>query len=306
MYLEWLQYEKKNDKQLEDSIIKYFEEQNISPSDLNFVITKMSPSKICNYVKKQSNAMNRPPKELISTWEDYMSMGKKLKMDTDQEQIYKPKNLEWSHNSLVALCGGKEIVERVLEVCKLFPDVDDICQSIREKYEFKDKHYQIVVPQKVEDIIMEGRVLGHCLDRGDIYFERIHSKESFIVFLRKADEPEIPYYTLEIEPGGTARQKRTLGDKQNADFEEAKKFILKWQKQIRKRLSAEDMALAEKSAVLRVEELRELRRTQAKIWHGHLSGKLLADVLEEDLMEAEMSMGEERKEAKEQELPQAA
>ena len=40
-------------------------------------------------------------------------------------------------------------------------------------------------------------------------------------------------------------------------------------------------------------EFKELRETKAKIWHGHLAGKLLVDVLEADLMEAVSSMGEE-------------
>ena len=36
-----------------------------------------------------------------------------------------------------------------------------------------------------------------------------------------------------------------------------------------------------------------MRETKAKIWHGHLAGNLLVDVLEADLMEAVSSMGEE-------------
>ena len=41
-----------------------------------------------------------------------------------------------------------------------------------------------------------------------------------------------------------------------------------------------------------------MRETKAKIWHGHLAGKLLVDVLEADLMEAVSSMGEEWEENK--------
>lgn len=34
-----------------------------------------------------------------------------------------------------------------------------------------------------------------------------------------------------------------------------------------------------------MEEFRELREEKKKVWHGKLAGKLLADVLEADLME---------------------
>ena len=106
------------------------------------------------------------------------------------------------------------------------------------------------------------------------------------MFLRKAEEPYRPYYTLEVEPDGTIRQKRTVGDRQNKDLEDAVVFLRKWQKELQKRLTREDRRLAQKSSRLRLEEFQELREKKARIWHGHLQGKLLADVLEADLMEA--------------------
>lgn len=91
---------------------------------------------------------------------------------------------------------------------------------------------------------------------------------------------------MEIEPDGTARQKRTVGDRQDKDFQEAVSFIRKWQREVKKRLDETDKELAEQSAELRREEIEELRKKQTKIWNGDLAGKLLADVLEADLMVA--------------------
>lgn len=51
-------------------------------------------------------------------------------------------------------------------------------------------------------------------------------------------------------------------------------------------MTEEDLRLAELSGKLRVEEFEELRKEKKKVWRGKLAGKLLADVLEEDLMEA--------------------
>ncbi|MFQ7748373.1 MAG: hypothetical protein ACLRJV_14440 [Eubacteriales bacterium] len=59
-------------------------------------------------------------------------------------------------------------------------------------------------------------------------YDRIERRESFIMFLRRAEEPEIPI-TLEIEPDGTVRQKRTLFDRQHEDMEQATEFLQKWQ-----------------------------------------------------------------------------
>lgn len=285
-FLEWIKFEKRNVKTISDEIIRYFEKESIMPDKLKFISDRMSETKIFNFLRKQYALSGRKPKELLSTWEDYLCMANRLKMDTRIELVYKPKDLIKSHDEAVKLSGGQEIAKRAGEIAEKFPDIDQICMSVKEKYEFADKHYAIIAPNRIEDIIMEGQVLGHCLDRSDIYFERIQTRESYIVFLRKQEELDKPYYTLEIEPGGSVRQKRTIGDKQNPDFKEAKRFLEKWQKEIQKRLSEEDIKLSAESARLRIEEFAELRRTKAKIWRGHLAGHLLADVLEADFMEA--------------------
>ena len=287
VYLEWLRFEKQRGINIHDSIIEYFERNHVGPGDLAFVIEKMTPTRICNYLKRQYRETGRSANELVSTWQDYTDMASRLKMDLEQELKFKPKELIKAHDDLLALLGSKKIAKQAAEILEKYPDVDDICQQIKEKYEYGDKDYMIIAPNRVEDIINEGHILGHCLHWSDIYFDRIQTRESYILFLRKASEPDQPYYTLEVEPGGTARQKRTVGDKQNADYEEAKKFIRKWQKAISKRLTKEDWELAERSVLLRVKELAEMREKNVKIRHGHLAGKPLADVLEADLMEAE-------------------
>lgn len=286
VYLEWLRFEKLRENNIHDSIIEYFERNHLSPGDLDFIIEKMTAARVCNYLKRQYHETGRSQKELVSTWQDYTTMASRLKMDLGQEQIFKPKELIKAHDDLLVLIGSKEIALQAEEILEKYPDVDEICQQIKEKYEYGDKDYMVIVPDRIEDIINEGHILGHCLHRSDFYFDRIQTRESYILFLRKASEPDQPYYMLEVEPGGTARQKRTVGDKQNADYEEAKSFIRKWQKVISRRLTKEDWELAERSALLRVKELSEMREKKVKIRHGHLAGKPLADVLEADLMEA--------------------
>ena len=93
------------------------------------------------------------------------------------------------------------------------------------------------------------------------------------------------YYTLEIEPDGTVRQKRTLFDRQYEDIEQATEFLLKWQKVIAARLTGRDLKLAERSRELRKEEFIQMRKDRVIIHTGHLAGRLLADVLLADLME---------------------
>ena len=106
-----------------------------------------------------------------------------------------------------------------------------------------------------------------------------------MLFLRRITDLGVPYYTLEIEPDGTVRQKRTEYDRQKEDIRDAEKFLLEWQKVIAQRITAKEKGLAEKSRVLRNQEFMQMREDRVIINTGELKGQLLADVLMADLME---------------------
>lgn len=129
--------------------------------------------------------------------------------------------------------------------------------------------------------------MHHCVDKGGNYFERINTRESYILFLRKAEEPEKPYYTLEVEPNGTIRQRRTEYNRQLPDLEKASRFLELWQKQLQKKLSKKDLELATESQNLRRQEFDTMRKNEVRINGGMYAGKYLADVLEKDLMEVQ-------------------
>ena len=160
-----------------------------------------------------------------------------------------------------------------------------ICQEIKTKYEYADADYMVVVPSGILDIITEGRALHHCVGSSDRYWDRIERRESFVMFLRKTDDPFHAYYTLEVEPDGTVRQKRTEYDRQKKDIEQATEFLQKWQRVVTARLTESDKALAAESRVLREKEFIQLKKDRVIIHTGHLAGKLLVDVLMADLME---------------------
>ena len=71
-YLAWLKYEKQNERNYQDQMLKQLEQWRVEPSDLGFILKKMSLVRICNYLKKQYALSGRPVKELISTWRDYL------------------------------------------------------------------------------------------------------------------------------------------------------------------------------------------------------------------------------------------
>lgn len=298
-FLTWLEYEKTTGRTVSDHVISWFVGQEILPDELQFITDRMSIQQIYNYIRRQMRETGMKSREVLTTWSDYLSMASRFGIDTNDSIIYRVRKLRQRHDELVEIGHNKEITLMAAEVLKKYPHVDDICQSLKGKYEYTGKNYAVIAPNRIEDIIMEGRNLHHCVDSSERYWDRIERRESYVLFLRRVSDMDKSYYTLEIEPDGTVRQKRTMYDRQEADIEDATKFLREWQKIVSERLTDEDRHLAKRSCMLRNEQFKEMREKHVIINTGHLCGQLLADVLLADLMENSV-------EATEVNLPEAA
>ena len=283
--LRWYQAEKEANTVWDDAMIFDFAIWDINPDDMDIMLSLMSLTKAHNYLIKQCMICNESVSQALQTWTDYMDMAAKLKMDITKSMVYMPKNLDKAHAECIDLINAGRIEEEAKKLKKKWPKVEKNLKGF-EKYEWQDKEYCIVAPKSIADIYREGMLLKHCIHTCDIYWERITNKTTFLMFLRRADTPDTPWYTLEVEPGGNIRQKRTTGDNQNEDLKEALPFLKMWQQHIQKIMSEEDKKLAAESDRQRKENYKQIRKEEKKVWHGKLRGQLLADVLEADFMAA--------------------
>ena len=281
--LEWLQAEKEADRIWPDDMIRYFSDAGYNTRTFYFISDRMTYPQIFEYLKKQYSLHGYTWDYTYTCWRDYMDMAKKLKIPLDLERNYKPKDVRIAHNEARDILQGKDIEAEARKIDRKWKKLKKIYPTL-EKYEYIGKDYQIIAPKSTGDIVREGMILKHCVHSCDFYFDRISTNESYILFLRKTADPKQPYYTLEVEPSGNIRQKRTTGDRQNDDFKDAKRFLAGWQRALQKKLTKEDKALGKKSNEMRIKELGELRKNGNRVWHGVLQGKLLADVLEADFM----------------------
>lgn len=286
--LAWLQLEKKTGQRIPDEMLHWFQKERISAKDLLFIADRMSLVQIKNYLQRQKQYFDGSCRQALTTWQDYLAMAERLHYDTSDEIVYRVRKLRQRHDELVLQSEAGSLEEQAEKMAAKYPHVDAICMELQNKYAYTDEEYTVIAPQNIFEIIKEGRMLHHCVGNdgaGERYYDRMERRESFIMFLRRTDEPEDPYYTLEIEPDGTVRQKRTLFDRQHEDIEQATEFLLKWQKVIAARLTGRDLKLAERSRELRKEEFIQMQKDRVIIHTGHLAGHLLAEVLLADLME---------------------
>ena len=283
IFLQWLQYEKLSGKIIPDQILSWMSKMHIKPKDLEFIQKQMSIKQIYNYIKRKMKEEGMQAQEVITTWADYLTLAKRLNLNTNDEIIYRVRKLQQRHDELVKISMFQNDVQHAGEILEKYPNLEQILSELKPKYEFCDEEYTIVVPQRIEEIILEGRALQHCV-ANERYFERIAANESYIMFLRKTADPDQAYYTLEVEPGGAIRQKRTMFSRQNEDIEKATQFLRKWQLEISKRMAEKDREIAEKSKTARLDEFAQLDKMNVVINTGPLQGQRLVDVLMNDFM----------------------
>ena len=276
--VKWMRWSEQENSRLSDRVILWLDENKLEPKKMKALLRQMSPEKAMNYIERQrrESYKGKSAKEVVSQYEDYISMCERLKKDTADEMIYRPRELRRRHDEAVREIEKREAEITADEYAARFPGVEEVMQEIRERYEYASEQYIITVPRRCVDIVLEGRALHHCAGSSDRYFDRIKQHETYICFLRRAEEPDKPYYTIEVEPGGTIRQHRGYLDEE-PEIEEIRPFLREWQQVLKRRMSEEDRKRARISAVKREENIEELKaKNNTRVLQG----------LMEDFMEA--------------------
>lgn len=289
--LEWLKYAEAYGCKIPKNTMDYLEENRIATKEIeelpDEITDRMSIEQIVNYIRKQAGKHYGTPQRALSQWVDYLFMRKAQNKNLNDELFYKPKDLKQRHDELITDKKKLDTVRRMSENPELrqqearimeekFPGTTEVMKEVKEKYEFAAEGYRMIMPENPVEIVREGYALHHCAGSSERYFNRIENRETFIGFLRREQEPGIPFYTIEFEPGGTIRQNRSYYDEEPG-IEEIRGFLKLWQKEIKKRLTKEDKKHAAKSAILREQNIKELQKNQ---------NTFVLKKLEEDFMEA--------------------
>ena len=208
-------------------------------------------------------------------------MVKKLGKNLEDSIIYRPRALERRHDEAVKSLQEVDTKKRAAELREKFPNLEKICKEITPIYQFlKDEKYAVLVPQKIEDIIKEGEALHHCVGTQEWYFDRISRKASYIVFLRRQENLEKEFYTMEIEPNGNVVQKSKEYNRTGEDYEEAEIFLKKWKKNVLKKIEKQEKVPEKPQVTLWTAELSAAYKDHVVIKGGKHQGQYLTDVLE--------------------------
>lgn len=177
--------------------------------------------KMIKYIKSQVTA-DRYIKDTFSDWVDYIKFCNILKYNLKNKFILFPKNLKESHDDAYKL-----VQEHKNELFN--EEIKKMSNKLNELFNWQYKDYLIISPKSADEIIREGQILRHCVGT---YVEKVVTEESIILFLRKKENPEQPYFTIEVNPSyKEIKQCRGSNNKSMSTDKEIKKVIEKYEKE---------------------------------------------------------------------------
>lgn len=194
----------------DDELRRYGRFGDSSYKDYEFAAARLSPvisrKQLANYIDRNARGDESDLEEwrapdyrrhrTLITYHDYYDMAEELGLDLTEPRVLMPKNLTAAHDAAVELRNTiareeKERKEREADESYRSRRYDEL----KQLYSFSDEHYLVRPPENAAEIINEGKALRHCVGG---YAARHLEGKTTILFIRRADAPDEPFFTVEM------------------------------------------------------------------------------------------------------------
>lgn len=186
--------------------------------------------KILKYIQKQTEKRKEEKghttytlEGIIRAYRDYLRECEQLHFDLHDREILFPKDLVAAHD---------RTMEQV-EFEKNKADQEKFQKAVEklEKFAWSEGEFFIRPAREQMELTAEGKALHHCVGG---YIRDMAEGETAIFFLRKASEPDKPFYTLELQ------KKRVIQcrTEHNASYDrnpDVKNFVDMWMEKVVKK-----------------------------------------------------------------------
>ena len=163
-------------------------------------------------VRKKEDIQLLTPYSVLSDWWDYLDECRRLGLNLKDTAILMPKDLRQAHINTTVQLRAKADAELDKKIAK--------AKKNRKKFNFTYGGLFCRPAENTSELVAEGMKLIHCVGT---YAERYANLQTHIVFIRHVDEPDEPYYTMEISIDNEIVQVR--GFKNCGRTDEVKEFL---------------------------------------------------------------------------------
>lgn len=146
-------------------------------------------------------------RDTAKDWLEYLGWCEKLKYDLDSMFVYMPTNFKKVHDRTYKeyqeqrdRIAAEEKKRREREAAKRMARARRDMEGVFKKragagaFEVSGKRLALLVPRSASEIKAEGEALHHCVGG---YVDRVAKGETMVLFVRKSDALQEPYYTME-------------------------------------------------------------------------------------------------------------
>lgn len=202
-----LQIEKSLDQHWTEEQVDHLRETGLDIAHIAFVLNYMTIQKLLNRIEKYAGCAyetncGRAVANIRNTaiiYLDYLMMRERRGYDLHNTVYQQPRDLSAAHRQMVTETNREEVKKRLEETEERYENIKKRYRSLRKEYCYEDATYLIRPARSAEEIVMEGRLLHHCVGGND-YLSRHNEGKSYILMMRFRKEPETPYITVEINP----------------------------------------------------------------------------------------------------------
>ena len=212
--------------------------QEMSRIQRNFAVYMKytTPYKMIKYIRTIQTDKEGILKEYqCYDYHDYLQMAAGLGYNMKDEWVLYPKNLKERHDQLI-----KEQKEKEEQLKKQKDDEKDesFRSTIKEygwnRYEMETEDLLIRLPEYVHEIREEGNAQHHCVAT---YMDRMVAGETCILFIRKKEEPDKSYYTVEVRDDEVIQVRGKYNAAPSEDVEEFMKIFKKNLRKVERKAS---------------------------------------------------------------------
>lgn len=236
--LKALQYEQQSNEKLTDKQLWYIKACRVDVGELQTERTHLKLGKALNFLERQQEKEKQNYATIRRYYCDYLDMAEERGMDLTDEIVCKNNRMMEFHNKYLEEKNKKENEKRDKEVNEKFSKISEQYKENKKRFEWETESLCVIVPQRASDITKEGRLQHHCVGASDTYMRRMNEGTTYILFLRKKENMQQPYYTLEVNCAGTILQAYAAYDRK-PDWEEVESVLKEYTKELEQRRKKE-------------------------------------------------------------------
>lgn len=185
-----LQIEKSLDQHWTEEQVNHLRETGLDIAHIAFVLNYMTIQKLLNRIEKYAGCAyetncGRAVANIRNTaiiYIDYLMMRERRGYDLHNTVYQQPRDLSAAHRQMVTETNREEVKKRLEETEERYENIKKRYRSLRKEYCYEDATYLIRPARSAEEIVMEGRLLHHCVG-GNGYLSRHNEGKSYILMM---------------------------------------------------------------------------------------------------------------------------